>query len=443
MGPRALPASSFALVMFCALLPFACWARDAHAGEPGSELTISLLTMGPGDHPFYKFGHDAILVHDAKLHRDDVYNYGTFDYRSPALIADFLKGRLRYWLSVQSLAVTIAHYRAEKRSILAQELALAPEQRRALADRLAHDALPENRYYRYDYYRDNCATRVRDAIDDVVGGRLRAASRAPARLTYRGHTARLTADDLPVYFGLDLAMGDAIDRPITQWEEMFLPSMVEQRLRQVTLAAPSADGTAADAPLVARETLLLDADRAPLREMPPRWGLPMALVGTMIGAAFAILGCASRASRAARTAFGTALGFVGFGAGVLGCIFVFFWVATDHYVAHHNENILQCSPLGLALAVFAMGLTRGSERAKRLVASTTGVIAALSCAGLALKMLPWFDQANGPIISLFVPIWMGAAVGARAGAGALVEANTRCDGMALGDLRKQPSGRNS
>jgi hypothetical protein len=443
MSPRALPASSFAWAMFCALLLFSCWARDARASEPGSELTISLLTMGPGDHPFYKFGHDAILVHDANLHRDDVYNYGTFDYRSPTLIADFLKGRLRYWLSVQSLAVTIAHYRAEKRSILAQELALAPPQRKALADRLAHDALPENRYYRYDYYRDNCATRVRDAIDDAVGGRLRAASTAPARLTYRGHTARLTAGDLPVYFGLDLAMGDAIDRPITQWDEMFLPSMVEQRVRHVTLAAPSADGTATDVPLVAREALLLDAERAPLQEMPPRWGLPMALVGTTIGAVFAVLGCASRASRAARAAFRMALGLVGLASGVLGCIFVFFWVATDHYVAHHNENILQCSPLGLALAAFAMGSACGSERGRGRIAWTTAVLAALSCAGLAFKVLPWFDQANGPIVSLFLPIWMGAAIGARAGVGALVEAGTRCNAMALGDIREQPSGRTS
>jgi hypothetical protein len=225
-------------------------------------------------------------------------------------------------------------------------------------------------------------------------------------------------------------MGDAIDRPITRWEEMFLPSMVEQRARHVTLAAPSADGTTTDVPLVARETLLLDAERAPLRETPPQWGLPIALVGTTIGVLFAILGGASRTSRAARTAFATALGLVGFGSGVLGCIFVFFWVATDHYVAHHNENILQCFPLGLALAVFAVGLTRGSVGAKRLVASTTGVLAALSCAGLAFKVLPWFDQANGPIVSLFLPVWMGAAMGARAGARVVIEAGTplRCHG---------------
>jgi hypothetical protein len=438
MSPRALLASSLPGAVLAAFL---LSARESQASEPDSDLTISLLTMGPGDHPFYKFGHDAILVHDGKLHRDDVYNYGTFDYRSPTLMSDFMKGRLRYWLSVQSLAATIAHYRAEKRSILAQELALSPAQRQALADRLAHDALPENRYYRYDYYRDNCSTRARDAIDAAIGGRLRAAGAAPARLTYRGHTARLIADDLPVYLGLDLAMGDVIDQPVTQWEEMFLPSMLEERVRHVTLPTAAADGTTLDRTLVARETLLLDAEREPIRETPPRWSLPMALAGTAIGAALAMLGYASRASRVARAAFGIALALAGLGSGLLGCIFVFFWAATDHQVAHHNENILQCSPLGLALAIFALGLA--GDRATRVVARIAGALAALSLAGLALKVLPWFDQANEPIIALFLPVWLGAALGAHARAGLLTQARPLRHWMAMGDFGKRIGGRTS
>jgi hypothetical protein len=416
-----------ALCVLCLAIVATAWSpRLARASETGSELTISLLTFGPGDHPFYQFGHDAILVHDAARRRDDVYNYGTFDYRSPTLVSDFLKGRLLYWLSVQSLASTVAEYRAENRGITAQELALTPAQRRALADRLARDALPENRYYRYDYYRDNCSTRVRDAIDAATGGRLRAASTGPASLTFRGHTERLTADDLPVYLGLDVAMGDAIDQPITEWEEMFLPAMVEERVRHATLTVSGAGGTSAEVPLVAREMRLLDAKRAPLRERPPRWGLPMALAGSAMGAVLVALGAASRRSRMARVAFGVALALLGLVAGALGCVFVFFWVGTDHAVAHHNENILQCLPLGLALAVIAVGLAWGSERAGRAVAPVAAALAVGSVVGLALKALPWFDQANGPIVALFVPLWLGAALGAalraRWATGPLVQA---------------------
>ena len=63
--------------------------------EPGTELTISVLTFGPGDHPFYKFGHNAILIHDDLRMRDDVYNFGTFNFESPTLIRDFLGGTPR------------------------------------------------------------------------------------------------------------------------------------------------------------------------------------------------------------------------------------------------------------------------------------------------------------------------------------------------------------
>jgi Domain of unknown function (DUF4105) len=410
-------------------------APERRAPEPGAELTISVLTFGPGDHPFYKFGHDAILVHDAMHRRDDVYNYGTFDFHSATLVPDFLKGRLRYWLSVQPLAATVEHYRSEKRSITVQELALSPPQRHALATRLAHDALPANRYYRYDYYGDNCSTRVRDVIDWAIGGRLRAASTAPASLTFRGHTLRLTADDLAVYLGLDVAMGDVVDRPITQWEEMFLPSKVQESLRRVTFATP-----ADSVPLVARETVLLDAARPPLRDAPPRWGLRMGLVGLSLGGLLAALGYASRGAsqdtrvpsrraarggsrdaprgssrgaRVARVVLGLALALLGAVGGLLGSIFVFFWAATDHAVAHHNENILQCFPLGLTLAAFAVGLVWGSPKAARAVSAVTAILAACSMVGLALKALPWFDQQNGALIALLLPIWIGAALGAR------------------------------
>src|SRR5689334_17904753 len=77
------------------------------------ELTVGLLTFGPGDHPFFKFGHNAIWVHDSVKRVDRVYNFGTFFFDSPLLIPTFLKGKLKYWLSVDALNSTIAIYRYE------------------------------------------------------------------------------------------------------------------------------------------------------------------------------------------------------------------------------------------------------------------------------------------------------------------------------------------
>jgi hypothetical protein len=380
----------------------------AHAAEPGSELTVSVLTFGPGDHPFYKFGHNAIWIHDERLQRDLVYNFGTFDFHSPTLVSDFLKGRLSYWLSIQSLDGTIEHYQDERRSITAQELALTPAQRKDIAQRLAQNALPQNRAYRYDYYKDNCSTRVRDTVDATIGGQLHDASKVPARLSFRGHTERLVADDVALALALDAAMGDVIDKPMPRWDEMFLPSVLHDSLKDVTLKTPSGD-----VPLVAKEVSLLDADRPPLRTEPPRWTVYMALVGIALGAAFALLGRAAPKKRAARIGYAALLFVTSIPAGVLGGIFVFFWVATDHLVAHHNENLLQLSPLALATVVLAIGIALGRKGALEKARKVLTVIAVASAVGLVLKILPWFDQVNGEIIALMLPMWAGAAQGAR------------------------------
>ena len=203
------------------------------SAEPGSEYTVSVLTFGPGDHPFFKFGHNAILVHDERTRSDWVYNFGTFAFDSPALIPVFLKGKLRYWLSRQSLPGTIAAYRRENRTIDAQELDLPPALRKKIVDALVENLKPENRYYKYDYYRDNCSTRVRDVVDLAVGGKVKEVSGGPARMTWRSHTMRLVADDWPVYLGLQVAMGDLIDKPIDVWREMFLPARLLETLREV------------------------------------------------------------------------------------------------------------------------------------------------------------------------------------------------------------------
>ncbi len=186
------------------------------------------MTMGPGDHPFYKFGHNAVWVHDAVTGKDRVYNYGTFSFGSAAVIPKFFFGRFLYSLSRRGVLGTIREYREENRSLAVQKLNLTPPQRAALRDFLLWNYRRENRYYRYDYYRDNCSTRVRDALDMVLGGRLRQAASGPGSMTYRDHTLRLTADLLTEYVALDVVLGPLVDKPISRWEETFLPETLEQ-----------------------------------------------------------------------------------------------------------------------------------------------------------------------------------------------------------------------
>jgi len=118
-------------------------ATKAPAAAPADPLSIYVMTFGPGDHPFFKFGHDALLVRDRAAGTERVYNFGTFRFDSPGLIVDFLHGRLTYWLSVSGLAPTVASYERENRTIVLQELALSPEAKAAMRAALDENARPE------------------------------------------------------------------------------------------------------------------------------------------------------------------------------------------------------------------------------------------------------------------------------------------------------------
>jgi hypothetical protein len=405
-------ASRIALVVF-ALIVVTTWPR-ALLAEPGDELTISVLTFGPGDHPFSKFGHDGVLVEDAATGTSLVYNYGTFSFRSVWLIPKFLVGKYHYWLSVSPFSSVVAGYAAENRSVVQQRLELSAEQKRTIAAFLKWNALEENRYYLYDYYRDNCATKIRDLIDSATDGALHATTQGPATFTWREHTERLAADDWLVYLGLDLAMGGFIDQPISFWQEMFLPDRLRDGLRRTVVSAIDVNGAPTTRQLVGAEMTLLADHRPPPRTSPPERTIPLLGAGSAAALVLAGLGFATRRGlRAARALLGTSVALLGVALGTLGCLFLFLWTATNHEVAYHNENLLQCVPFALVLgwqgALLALGRDGSAPRALRTALIALGC----SAAGLLMKALPWFTQHNWHLIAFFLPLWAGMAVATR------------------------------
>ncbi len=369
---------------------------------------ISILTMGPGDEAFFKFGHNAIRVHYPHTTFDQVYNFGTFQFDSPTLILDFLTGKFRYWLSVQSFESTVRHYRLANRSIQEQELGLAPYQARTLADDLRTNALPENRYYLYDYYRDNCSTRIRDAINDNLDGGLESRFKDPGQMTLRDHTLRATASSLWVYAGLDIAMGSYIDQPETRWGEMFLPEKLMQGLQSVVFTGPHGS-----IPLVKEKRTLVDAlNRPNILTKPPDRVINYLQVGFVLGGLFAFLGAEAnhRRLRWARVALGALSGVFGFVVGILGTLFVLLWTLTNHEVAFHNENILQCAPWALALPALSYGIARGRLRAVTLAKRVVYVALGAAMLGLLAKLLPFMVQQNYRVMAAFIPSWTGLAI---------------------------------
>lgn len=382
-------------------------AGNAHAQPSDEAPAVYVLTFGPGDHPFFKFGHNAIWIQP----RDQpglVYNFGTFQFDSPVLIPKFLRGRLKYWLSVSPAVETLYSYQASNRTIEAQELDLTPAEARALWENLRRNERPENREYLYDYFWDNCSTRVRDAVDVVLGGAVRNAARVEGDLSFRGHALRMTSDMLPVYLGLHLGLGSLTDAPLTAWEESFLPERLRDLLRATRVTR---DGR--PVPLVKGERVLYQARRPPVPDRPPVWTPAFAVVGLGLGGGLALLGATARRRRSARIALGATTSFLGFVLGLLGLILVLLWLLTNHKAAHANANILQFAPWALALVVYGVGVARGRPVAVRRALWLVAAAALLSVVGLAAKLAPGSTQDNHAFIALLLPFWVGLGVALR------------------------------
>ena len=367
--------------------------------------------MGVGEHVWERFGHNAILVEDRSRGTAKAYNYGLFDFRQDNFILRFVQGRMLYWMQGFDLEPTLQVYVGSNRSVWRQELNLTPAERVAMREFLEWNERPENRFYRYDYYRDNCSTRVRDALDRVLGGRIRAATdTVPTGRSYRFHTSRLIASDLPLYTGLLLALGQPADHQLSAWEEMFLPLALREWLRRVTVL----DGSGRLVPLVKSERTLFAATEPAPRAAPPA-RLPAYLgLGLVLGLVLSGLGWRGVAPGSARRWFAWLAGGWALVMGIAGGLLAFLWAFTDHAVAYRNENLFQANLLLLPLVILVPAAARTTAWARRPALALAVLAAAASVAGLALKVLPAFGQHNGEILALAVPANLGLALGVGA-----------------------------
>src|SRR5262249_37422681 len=228
-----------------------------------------------------RFGHNGIWIRDASRGIDAVYNYGLFSFRQENFILRFIQGRMMYWMQGLPARSHLESYIAANRSVWLQELNLSPRQRIELRDSLLWNEQPQNRFYRYDYYRDNCSTRVRDAIDRVIGHRLKNHTENVASgTTFRWHTRRLTTTDLPLYTGLLIGLGKPVAGPIPAGEEMSLPIKVHDQVRSITIP----DSTGREVPLVKAERTLFQSTEPNPPEAPPSWWPWYTLVGLVLAA---------------------------------------------------------------------------------------------------------------------------------------------------------------
>lgn len=236
------------------------WAPSAADADEQSVPVIELYTMGQGDLMAERFGHAALCVcypddpeggclSDGLRRRprrpsdsrppDKCYNYGTTDFSHPLSLGwGFLRGRAEFWVEAWNPVRMLRVYQRKDRSLWVQRLDLPAEQRLDIARRLVHDDTPENRYYQYHHFYDNCTTRVRDIINEATGGKLKEGTDAKPGPTFRDYSRQGFAELPWMLLITDLFMGRDGDIHPTLWQAMFLPDYLREEVKEKLGAEP-------------------------------------------------------------------------------------------------------------------------------------------------------------------------------------------------------------
>jgi hypothetical protein len=394
---------SFA-VFFIGLLA----ATIAYAGvadAPGADLRVDLYTYGPGAIYWERFGHDALVVTDTTSGEAYAFNYGMFDFNQKDFYFNFARGVMIYRAAGWPVADDIRQFTGEGRSITAQRLDLTPAQRAALRDFLVWNVQPQNSRYRYRYFADNCTTRVRDALDNVLGGALRRQLTGPTARgeTYRSETDRLMSGQPWLMYLLDLGLGPYADQPLTRWTVAFIPARLMEELR----GAHGSDG----APLVQSETVLSPQRLPSPPAEPPDLRWPLLIAGVVLGVALVASAWLRDRYPIDRWWFSIVGAAYALVAGLIGALLLILWFATAHRAAWANENLWLFNPGAWLLVPGLLRLRRPGARASRAMLWTMLVLALLSVFALVSKFTPWSLQHNLPWILFALPAWLGLLTG--------------------------------
>ena len=204
------------------IIGFLFFCFMASASVLSEKANVYLLTCQPGDEIYATFGHSAFYVEDKETGINDVFNYGLFSFAADNFLYKFLKGDTYYLLGVQDYDYFLWSYAVRNMGVYAQQLNLTTTEKNELYSALLNNALPENREYLYNFFYDNCATRLRDMAEQYVDGTI-IYPEPTSTHTYREVVEMFTGRNTWLKFGIDILVGAPADRPISNHQKMFLP----------------------------------------------------------------------------------------------------------------------------------------------------------------------------------------------------------------------------
>ena len=297
---------------------------------------MSLLTVGIADELHSKFGHTAIRIQDPTDSMDIVFGYGGFDFNDPLFYSKFTTGKLDYSMSGSRYNNFLASYKIENRWVSEQELNLTLAQRNTLFRFLKNNYKEENRYYKYDFLFDNCATKVPEVFKETFGDDIIFdLDYLKNKSTFRQLIHETLETNSWTAFGIDLALGSVIDREATTWEHQFLPLYVKEQFEHVQLNGQK---------LVSKEKLVLKnnpvAPKSNFLLSPLFWFIILAIVVLTI--------TYFDFKKEKRSRWLDFLLF--FSTGIAGLIICFLWFGTNHTSTKINFNMLWAFPINVIVA---------------------------------------------------------------------------------------------
>jgi len=318
----------FLLLQLFSLTVFA----QSYELSPNAELSV--LTFGPGENLNDAFGHSAFRVKDQSVGMDVVYGYGEYDFDTPNFYLKFAQGKLNYQMSKHDFADIYRYYSYFNRTIEEQVLNLSAAEKQSFYNYLVENYQPENRKYLYDFFYDNCATRIRDVAEASIDGEIKF---TPSK-DFNAKTFReLIHDQVGLNtwgsFGIDIALGSVIDKQATAYEHMFLPKYIHQFFGNATLES--------DKKLVKDSKVIFKSVEKP-NSSNFLWS-PLMIMGIV---SIIILFITYKDHQNKKRSKWVDLLLFGI-TGLIGIVILLLWFATDHTATAQNYNVLWAFPLNL------------------------------------------------------------------------------------------------
>ncbi len=304
---------------------------------------VSIVTAGPGTELFESFGHSAIRIKDPVLQLDLVYNYGMFDWKAPNFYLNFIKGRPKYSLARYDFKYFLRSYKNQKRWVKQQVLNLNQKERQAFFQYLEQNALPKNASYVYDPYYNNCATKLRDITDLILGKKVQFNdNHLEKNKSLRQLMGKEISWNTWGSLGINIALGSKLDLNATAKQYMYLPDYVYSGYKNAKVFVKNEP-----IDLIKKEISLLNFE-----ESTPKIKIFNPFLIFSIISIIGLLITFNDFKKDKRTKILDFILF--FSTGIIGLLIVFFWFFTDHVTAPNNFNFLWAFAPNFIIAFFLL-----------------------------------------------------------------------------------------